>query len=88
MRLQADWGKSFGLDQEHRVNVMAGWEARSSQYNGYSNKVYGYQPDRGKSFATLPMVIPGTGLTNSLLANKPQVTAVSYTHLDVYKRQI
>ncbi|MEQ2975084.1 SusC/RagA family TonB-linked outer membrane protein [Butyricimonas faecihominis] len=84
MRLQADWGKSFGLDQEHRVNVMAGWEARSSQYNGYSNKVYGYQPDRGKSFATLPMVIPGTGLTNSLLANKPQVTDRLSNYLSYY----
>ena len=79
LRLQADYTKSFG---DHRMGLMAGWEARSNKYDGYTNTAYGYQPDRGKSFANLPLTV--NGVDNSLLKNSPTITDKTSTYLSYY----
>lgn len=46
-RVQLQYNKTFGKD--HAINVMAGYEARSVQYDGFSTVEYGYFPERGKN---------------------------------------
>lgn len=46
-RAQLTYSKIFGPNQEHVVNVMGGYEARSNQYEGFSDVEWGYYPDRG-----------------------------------------
>ena len=70
MRLQADYVKRF--KEVHTMSLMAGWEVRSSQYDGMQQRAYGYQPDRGMSFAEVPLEI-GTG-TNAFAAQQPTLT--------------
>lgn len=42
------------LNEDHRFNFMFSNEIRSSQYNGYSNTIYGYLPGRGKTVMMPP----------------------------------
>lgn len=70
LRLQADYTKLF--NDVHTLSLMAGWEVRSSQYDGYSQTTYGYQPDRGKTFAELPLEVD-SGL-NNMAQSQPTLT--------------
>lgn len=45
------------LGKDHRLSLLAGEEVRSEQYNGFNTMRYGYLPDRGKTFATVPLLI-------------------------------
>lgn len=53
-RNQVEFARTFGL---HVVNAMVGQEVRSNKYDGYSQTNYGYLPDRGKTFANVPILI-------------------------------
>ncbi|MBC5622886.1 SusC/RagA family TonB-linked outer membrane protein [Butyricimonas sp. NSJ-56] len=50
-RLQVNFNKYFGVNEQHNVNAVIGYEMSSTEYNGYSNVTRGYYPDRGKQFA-------------------------------------
>ncbi len=50
---------------------MLGQEANSVQYTGFSNTNYGYLPERGKSFVSLPLTI--TSGANPLLDTTKRV---------------
>lgn len=54
-RNQIDYNLLLGED--HRFNFMFSNEIRSSQYNGYSNTIYGYLPGRGKSVMMPPTMV-------------------------------
>lgn len=70
MRLQADWVKSLDL---HTISLMAGWEIRSTQYDGFKQLVYGYQPDRGKLFVDLPLNT-SSGENGQVKQQRPTIT--------------
>lgn len=53
-RNQVEFARTFGL---HAVTALLGQEARSNKYDGYSQINYGYMPDRGKSFANVPVLV-------------------------------
>lgn len=75
LRLQADYTKRF--KDVHTLNLMAGWEIRSSQYDGYQHSVYGYDPERGKTFAELPPLLDmnSTNPTaNTMAISQPKLT--------------
>lgn len=69
-RVQANYVKRFG--DAHTMNMMLGWEVRSTQYEGYLQKTYGYQPDRGKTFAELPIAVSNG--TNGYVLSQPTLT--------------
>lgn len=46
-RTQLNYNKSFGRKQEHVIQAMIGFEARSNKYEGLKEQEYGYFPDRG-----------------------------------------
>lgn len=48
-RVQLQYNKTFGKD--HAINVMAGYEARSVRYDGFTTVEYGYFPERGKNIS-------------------------------------
>lgn len=62
------WRNSLQYDKlfnnVHALTVMLGMEMSSSKYDGYTDGHYGYMPERGKSFATVP-----AQLTNSYSGN-------------------
>ena len=74
VRLQADWTERYGSMQEHMVSLMGGFELRSSHYDGYAQNTYGYQPDRGKGFAEVPLEFLSSGEANNLAKVQPTVT--------------
>ncbi|MCZ4245041.1 SusC/RagA family TonB-linked outer membrane protein [Pedobacter punctiformis] len=43
------------FNQKHVVSAMVGMELRSNVYKGSSSTIYGYLPDRGKTFFTPPI---------------------------------
>lgn len=51
LRLQADYSKYLGKERQHFINVMAGYEVSSSEYNTVAMEQRGYFKDRGKTFA-------------------------------------
>ena len=53
-RLQGDFNKYFGTDDQHNINASVGMETNSSKYDAYKNISRGYDPDRGKQFITVP----------------------------------
>lgn len=42
------------FSKKHFVSGMVGFEMRSNQYAGSSNRIYGYLPDRGRAFMNPP----------------------------------
>lgn len=52
-RLQGDFNKYFGTDEQHNINASAGMETNSTKYDAYRNVSRGYDPDRGKQFITV-----------------------------------
>lgn len=46
-RAQLSYNLLFGEDRQHVINAMAGFEARSNQYEGYDAVEWGYFPERG-----------------------------------------
>ena len=70
VRLQADYTKRF--KDVHTMSLMAGWEIRSSKYDGYQQSTYGYQPERGQVFADLPLDLDGS--LNSYAVSQPKLT--------------
>ena len=46
-RAQLNYNKAFGRDQQHVIQAMIGFEARSNKYEGLKEQEYGYFPDRG-----------------------------------------
>lgn len=51
VRLQVNFNKYFGVNEQHNLNAVLGYEMISTKYNGYMNTTRGYYPDRGKQFA-------------------------------------
>lgn len=47
---------------------------RSSQYDGFSQTNWGYQPDRGKSFVDVPAETPNGRLNQTYAATNPTIT--------------
>ena len=67
-RLQLDYSKYI---KGHHISGSAGFEARSTKYNGISSTQWGYLPDRGESFVTIdPIQWP---LYNEMVMNSPDV---------------
>lgn len=66
---QLDYNHVF--EGGHRFNVMFVQEVRSTQYDGYSNTLYGYVPDRGKTVMMPPaMILSGkTPIANPIYKN-------------------
>lgn len=66
-RNQFSYVKNWGT---HLLTAMIGQEVRSTQYNGMTETLYGYLPDRGKTVMAPPLTVlsgSGTGsLENSL----------------------
>lgn len=56
------------FDKKHVVSGMVGLEFRSNQYTGSSNTIYGYMPDRGKSFVNPPATVTN-GISGGLVGN-------------------
>ena len=81
-RLQAEFVKLFrGV---HSVNFMAGLEVRSSQYDGFSQTNWGYQPDRGKSFVDVPAETPNGRLNQTYAATNPTITDRVLNYVSYY----
>lgn len=57
-RNSLNYSKVFAL--KHAVSVMLGQEANSVHYTGLATTNYGYLPERGKTFADLPIAPNGT----------------------------
>lgn len=59
--LNYTWRNSISYDQifgeRHRVSLAFGQEARSNKYEGLAATVYGYFPERGKSFTNPPQQV-------------------------------
>ncbi len=81
-RNQIEFVRVFGL---HSVTAMFGEETRSNKYDGYSQTNYGYMPDRGKSFADVPMTYGEGKTTNEQYARThPTVTDRTSNYLSFY----
>jgi len=52
---------------KHALTVMAGEEAFSSHYTGLAASMYGYLPERGRAFATLPLTYTSSNVANGYL---------------------
>lgn len=67
-RLQLDYSKYI---KGHHISGSAGFEARSTKYDGISTTQWGYLPDRGESFVEIdPIQWP---LYNEMVMNTPDV---------------
>lgn len=76
-----NWRNDISYDhlfnKVHALTMMLGIEASSVHYTGNSASQYGYLPDRGKSFAQVPITITSYGSTMAnqlLLSLLPTVT--------------
>ncbi|ARS40168.1 hypothetical protein CA265_11090 [Sphingobacteriaceae bacterium GW460-11-11-14-LB5] len=56
VRNNLNYSKSLRQNKDN-LSVMVGQEVRSSKYDGLSQTNFGYLPDRGKSFAQVPLTI-------------------------------
>ena len=82
-RLQAEYVNL--LDGLHSFNVVAGIEARSNQYDGYSQTNWGYMPDRGESFADVPLDYGENSNLNSVYARTtPTITNRTSNYVSYY----
>lgn len=81
-RNQLEFARTFGL---HAVTAMFGQEVRSNKYDGYTQTNYGYLPDRGKSFASLPIIIgQNHNQPNPLASTNPKITDQTANYLSFY----
>lgn len=81
-RNQVEFARTFGL---HVVNAMVGQEARSNKYDGYSQTNYGYLPDRGKTFANVPILIgPDRNKPNPYARTNPSIVDRTSNYLSYY----
>ena len=80
-RLQAEYVKLAGV---HSFNIMGGVEARSNQNEGYTQTNWGYQPDRGKSFAHVPIETPSGILNTDYARTQPTITDKTSNYLSYY----
>ena len=83
-RNQLEFARTFGL---HVVNALVGQEVRSNQYSGYSMTNYGYMPERGKSFADVPLLIGPDDQRKQndlLVSNYPNLTDRTANYLSFY----
>lgn len=83
-RLQAEFVKV--LNGVHAINLMAGWESRSTQYKGVAQTNWGYMPDRGKSFTDVPLYW-GTSVNNEnseYARTTPKITDQLSNYLSYY----
>ena len=51
-RLQVNADKYFGAEEQHNINLSAGFEMSSSKYKSYSRTDRCYYPDRGMTFVS------------------------------------
>ena len=72
-RLQGDFNKYFGTDDQHNINASVGMETNSSKYDAYKNVSRGYDPDRGKQFITVQQGVY-TSYESWLRENAPTIT--------------
>lgn len=50
-RAQLTYNLMFGSERQHIINAMAGYEARSNQYDGLNTVEWGYFPERGMNIS-------------------------------------
>lgn len=75
------------LGKDHRVSLLVGEEIRSEKYDGENAVRYGYLPDRGKTFATPPLIVEsGENQYSNYLYNRmtTQVTDRKSNYLGLY----
>ena len=80
-RNQIEFVQTFGM---HAVTVMLGEESRSNKYDGYAQTNYGYMPDRGKSFADVPLTVGESKEPNTLARSNPTITDRTANYLSFY----
>lgn len=80
-RNQLEFTKTLGT---HAVSGMIGQEVRSNKYDGYAQTDYGYMPDRGKSFAPVPIVYGANKIANTLARSTPTITDRKANYLSYY----
>ena len=68
----------------HSVNLMAGIESRSNEYDGYSQTNWGYMPDRGKTFTDVPLETPAGKLNTMYARTKPTITDKVSNYVSYY----
>ena len=68
----------------HSVNLMAGIESRSNEYDGYSQTNWGYMPDRGKTFTDVPLETPAGKLNTMYARTKPIITDKVSNYVSYY----
>ncbi len=82
-RNQVEFAKTF---DRHTLTIMIGEETRSNKYDGSSQINYGYMPDRGKSFADVPLATgPADNRTeNGYARTHPTLTDRKSNYLSFY----
>lgn len=92
-QLSWSWRNSLQYDKLfndiHALTAMIGMEMSSTKYDGYQDTRYGYLPERGKSFATVPATLTNP-VNNSLYKNtlaeenQPKVTDTKVNRMGLY----
>ena len=80
-RNQVEYVQTFG---PHAITAMIGEESRSNKYDGYAQSNYGYMPDRGKSFAVVPLYFGESKTPNTLASSNPTITDRTANYLSFY----
>lgn len=81
-RLQAEYTRLFNA--VHSVNLMAGFEVRSNQYDGMAQTNWGYMPDRGKSFTDVPIQTTSGVLNADYARTSPTITETKSNYVSYY----
>ena len=75
------------FNKVHALTAMIGMEVSSTKYDGYQDTRYGYLPDRGKSFVTVPSLLTSqyNSFANTLVnQNVPQITDTKTNQMGIY----
>jgi TonB-linked SusC/RagA family outer membrane protein len=70
-RIQAEYNKQLG---KHTLNFVAGAEIRSNKYDGHNGTYWGYMPDRGKTYADVPLTYGYNELNKNYARSTPSIT--------------
>ena len=68
------------ISGKHVLIVMLGQEARSSKYTGFSSVNYGYLPERGKAFVTLPLTYTKNNTPNPYFNKETRISTDRLTN--------
>ncbi len=83
-RLQANYNKYFGKNEDHNINVALGLEASKNKVDGYSRTDRGFYIDRGKKFANSYPADTYLNFENWLRSNVPTITDSRTNLLSAY----